>query len=96
MTETTVTQVQRLNWAVILFLTLHTAGAIWWASRIQAGFDYMSQQIAELKSELRLVNQDRYTAVEAQKDTQLILERYNMLNIRISRLESKIFNGTKP
>lgn len=95
MTDATVTQVQRLNWAVILFLTLHTAGAIWWASRIQAGFDYMSQQIAELKSELRVVNQDRYTAVEAQKDTQLILERYNHLSVRLSRLEAKVFGDSR-
>jgi len=91
MSESSIETVQRLNWAVILFLTLHTAGAIWWASRLQAGFDYMSQQIGELKDELRAVSKDKYTAQEAQRDLTVILDRYEILRVRIQRLETHVF-----
>ena len=91
MSESSIETVQRLNWAVILFLTLHTAGAIWWASRLQAGFDYMSQQISELKDELRAVSKDKYTAQEAQRDLTVILDRYEILRVRIQRLEAHVF-----
>jgi hypothetical protein len=91
MSESSIETVQRLNWAVILFLTLHTAGAIWWASRLQAGFDYMSQQIGELKDELRAVSKDKYTAQEAQRDLTVILDRYEILRVRIQRLEAHVF-----
>ena len=51
----------------------------------------MSQQIGELKDELRAVSKDKYTAQEAQRDLTVILDRYEILRVRIQRLEAHVF-----
>lgn len=68
--------------AVMITLLVQTGGIVWWAATVSGKLDSVMLQVREMREE-------RYTKNDAQRDKELVSQRFSEHERRIGELERK-------